>query len=184
MYEGKNPTALQSQKWLIDSLISLMSEKPFSKITVMDICKRADLSRQTFYNFFTDKEEMLRDYLRSQYIGELEKYKDNPRVTISELVSSFIFVLTENEKIFTYMLDNDLEIIIAEEIAACVDTFSEYFIIEEKKDSMLVYTKSLMTGAIGNIFVCWLKQEKRATQEELTALFYDFFQGRIYNIAI
>lgn len=51
MYEGNNPTALHSREWLVDSLLSLMEDNPYSRITVRDICNKADLSRQTFYNF-------------------------------------------------------------------------------------------------------------------------------------
>lgn len=52
MYNGKNPTAIQSREWLIQTLLSMMNEMPYSKITIKEICHRADLSRQTFYNFF------------------------------------------------------------------------------------------------------------------------------------
>lgn len=50
MYRGNNVTAIQSQRWLGEALIDLMKEKAYSAITIADICKRADLSRQTFYN--------------------------------------------------------------------------------------------------------------------------------------
>ena len=182
MYEGKNPTALQSQRWLVESLISLMEEKPFSKITVMDICRKADLSRQTFYNFFTDKEEILRYFLQQQYMAELAKYEGRSRVTIQEIVSSFLFVLMKNDKIFTYMLDNDLSILIAEEITKCVNAFANYFVSENRKNKMLIYSEALLAGAIGNILVCWLKQEERATQQELTELLYQFFKGELYDL--
>ena len=58
MYSGTNPTALQSQRWIADSLTGLMLEKSYARITIQDICKRADLSRQTFYNFFNSKESI------------------------------------------------------------------------------------------------------------------------------
>ena len=182
MYEGKNPTALQSQRWLVESLLSLMEEKPFSKITVMDICRKADLSRQTFYNFFTDKEEILRYFLQQQYMAELAKYEGRNNVSIQEIVSSFLFVLMKNDKIFTYMLDNDLSILIAEEITKCVNAFANHFVSENRKNKMLIYSEALLAGAIGNILVCWLKQEERATQEELTELLYQFFKGELYDL--
>ena len=51
MYDGNNPTALHSMKGLADALLFLMEEQDYSRITVKDICNKADLSRQTFYNF-------------------------------------------------------------------------------------------------------------------------------------
>ena len=37
MYEGNNPTALNSREWLINALLTLMKTKPYAKITVKDI---------------------------------------------------------------------------------------------------------------------------------------------------
>ena len=52
MYNGNNPTAIKSQRWLTETLLELMEEMPYDDISIMDICKKADLSRQTFYNYF------------------------------------------------------------------------------------------------------------------------------------
>ena len=34
MYQGKNPTALQSQNLITEALLALMEEEPFQKITI------------------------------------------------------------------------------------------------------------------------------------------------------
>lgn len=67
MYQGNNATALRSQEWLCESLAKLMGVQPYASITIGAICKHADLSRQTFYNVFDSKEEVLRFCLRRQY---------------------------------------------------------------------------------------------------------------------
>ena len=68
MYEGKNPTALTSRGWLVEALLALMKTRPYSKITVKDICKQADLSRQTFYNFFDTKDDIIRFRIDQCYV--------------------------------------------------------------------------------------------------------------------
>lgn len=184
MYEGKNPTALQSQKWLVESLLSLMTEKPYSKISVIDICKKADLSRQTFYNFFSDKEEILRFYLQEKYKKELSKYKGRKTLSMSEIVASFLHVLTENEEMLSYLLDNGLELLIAEEIARCVDMFAKYFVSSEKNNDMLIYSEALLSGALGSLLVQWLKQDSKASVDKITDLLYDFFKGELFELEI
>ena len=184
MYEGSNPTALQSQKWLVESLLALMTEKPYAKISVIDICKKADLSRQTFYNFFSDKEEILRYYLQNKYQKELLKYKNRSTLSMSEIVASFINVLTENEKVLSYMLDNGLDLLIAEEIAKCVDLFARYFVSSERNDDMLIYSEALLSGALGSLLVQWLKEENKASVDKITDLLYDFFKGDLFELEI
>lgn len=41
------------------SLIELVNEKPYAKITVGDISKKSNIARQTFYNHFTDKNDLV-----------------------------------------------------------------------------------------------------------------------------
>lgn len=41
MYQGKNPTALQSQNLITEALLALMEEEPFQKITIKAVCAHA-----------------------------------------------------------------------------------------------------------------------------------------------
>lgn len=51
--------AINVKKLLADALIELSDEKPLSKITVCDIVTRAGTGRQTFYNHFKDKNDLI-----------------------------------------------------------------------------------------------------------------------------
>ena len=44
---------------LRDALGSLMEERPYDDITVIDICERANVRRATFYRHFSDKHDFL-----------------------------------------------------------------------------------------------------------------------------
>ena len=48
MKETNNPVVWQSRTWLMDAFTALMTEKKFEEITVVELCRRADLSRRTF----------------------------------------------------------------------------------------------------------------------------------------
>lgn len=58
----KSLTAKRTIKIFIESLCSLMMEKPFEKVTVSDICEVAMIPRATFYNYFEDKYDLLETY--------------------------------------------------------------------------------------------------------------------------
>ncbi len=44
---------------LQDSLIELMRKKPISKITIKELCEKADINRSTFYSHYTDIYDLL-----------------------------------------------------------------------------------------------------------------------------
>lgn len=65
----------QSRKWLIESFITLLKEKPYESITVKDIAEEAQLSRRTFYRLFKDKTALLSylgDQLIHDYLNQLQ----------------------------------------------------------------------------------------------------------------
>jgi len=45
---------------LRDSLMELMKSKPISTIYIKEICALADISRATFYKYYTDQYDLLR----------------------------------------------------------------------------------------------------------------------------
>lgn len=64
MYHGSNKSALLSQKLISDALLRLLEEKAFSDISVSDLCREAQVSRQTFYSLFGTKENVILYELR------------------------------------------------------------------------------------------------------------------------
>lgn len=50
---------LRTRRTLRDALIALISERGWDRVSVQDVCDRADVGRSTFYTHFADKEELL-----------------------------------------------------------------------------------------------------------------------------
>ena len=48
---------------ITDGLLELMGEKPFEKITVSDIVRRAEVGRASFYRHFDSKEAVVHHHL-------------------------------------------------------------------------------------------------------------------------
>ena len=182
MYQGGNPIALQSQQWLVDSLILLMKEKPYEKITVSDICKKADLSRQTFYNFFPTKEEILKSCLRQEYERQFSLLCGQEALSIREVVEAFIQVLTGNQELLNVMLANRLDAIILEEIIKCVALFADRFATKEPVNELRPYGEALLSGALAQLLIYWLRQDETLSIDKLTKVLTDFLSGNLYHI--
>lgn len=182
MYNGTNPTALQSQQWLTESLIILMETKPFSQITVLDIYRKAGLSRQTFYNLFKSKEEILHFHLQQQCEVQFSKYKANPSISTAEIVHAFSDVLMDNKKLLDSMLKNGLDSIIADEVAKAISLFVDHFVNKNYPHDLLPYSETLLSGALTNLIVFWSKQEDQISAEKIMELLTDFFLGKLYNL--
>ena len=60
-----------TRRALQESLVSLMREKPLEKISVKEICQRADINRSTFYVHFGSPGELL-DSITQEMFEELK----------------------------------------------------------------------------------------------------------------
>lgn len=182
MYEGSNTKALRSQAWLAAALEALMLEKPYEKITVSDICSQADLSRQTFYNVFSDKNEVLHYILRSAYIEQLHVISARKQVTIDDIVDGFAAVLNAKCDTLRVMVESGLSGIVTEEIFACVSLFAGRFVRESEKTALFPYSEAMLAGAISQMLVLWFQQGSPVSTDELAGLLRDFMSGRVYRL--
>ncbi len=94
MQEQKvNRRVRYTKKVLRESLIDLLQTKPISRITVTDICTKADLNRGTFYNYYCDAYDLLAQIEDSFYDNltkQLERFKTDgiSGTLLSELLST------------------------------------------------------------------------------------------------
>ena len=180
MYQGKNIKAIQSQRWLAGALSELMQEASYEKITIGDICARADLSRQTFYNLFDSKEEVLRFSLRDVYEDQFRRLADQESISMEDIVDSFAYVVGSRQELLNAMIRNNLSGIIAEEIRSCVALFTGRFVPKEQKGRIFPYSEALLSGALSGVLTYWLTQEEPITRKELAGLLSDFLSGTFY----
>ncbi len=86
---------------LSTALLNLLEEKPFEKITTIDICKTAGVPRATFYNHFDDKYDLLRFTLReiALHIKKSTEETSDERRYISDIIYNLLTFYESNLKI-------------------------------------------------------------------------------------
>lgn len=182
MYRGTNIKAIQSQRWLTDALVALMREKEYSNITVKDICLRADLSRQTFYNVFESKDEILHFYLQNAYQDSFDRLKQLGTLTAEDVVRTFIGVVEQELEILKIMERNKLTGILSEEIVSGVELFTGAFVTDERRDEIFPYSKAMLSGAFSQVLIFWLQQPQPIGISELSFFLTEFLKGNAYDL--
>ncbi|NLE82528.1 MAG: TetR family transcriptional regulator [Rhodococcus sp.] len=80
----------RTRRLLHESLIGLMLERGYARITVQDILDRADVGRSTFYSHYRDKDDLLAvscaEYLRGA-ISDASSSNDRPWGPVPILLS-------------------------------------------------------------------------------------------------
>ncbi|MDP4118512.1 MAG: TetR/AcrR family transcriptional regulator [Bacillota bacterium] len=167
----------RTHKLLSESLVSLMIEKPFEKISVVDICERAMVHRATFYAHFEDKYQLLR-YCMSSFekpfdkeyptSHDIEGYK---RYYIS-VATDIILELEKNKALFKSLIRKNKEesltanirYVITDKIKGKLEKCEENSVKLPVPPEFLAHFYS---GGAMNILEWWLENDMPVSSEKI-----------------
>lgn len=166
MYSGKNPTALRSREWLRQALLSLLEEEDYAQINVKKICARADLSRQTFYQIFKSKEEVLAYHfavLFQAFTAKLPQEVILPR----QLFDRFFEFFQEQRDFIAILIGNNLTYLLEDQIE---DYLQEIDLFRHTAHSVgnAEYLSAYIAGALTRTLLHWAKSGYDLPARELS----------------
>lgn len=176
--QTRNRNALRSQKLLKKAFSELLAEKPFDKITVTDITRRADLSRGTFYAHYENTSDLLKDMV-NDIISKLFSVVDTAATSgffqdpdpIIKLIGDYV---QQEESLYrtlcgTSAADTFISFMkqcIVNRVLEQVDA-SDY----ELSELELRVSVTCLAGGIVDLYIAWLRGEfGDATVEEVGAV--------------
>lgn len=168
----------KSKNNMYQALVSLLQEREFEKITVIDICKRAKLNRMTFYNHYQDKYDLFNDLLKL-VLNDLYNHYNNLAKDLSfskntyECLKIFATILVDlvydNQTLVHNIFKNEdslasyiLKTTINETFMKVVDTSG----IKQKNNFPIPLIVSFFSGGTGEAFSYWLNHKDEITKEE------------------
>ena len=173
MYTGTNKTALRSQQNLSDALQRLMAEKPYQSISVSELCREADVSRQTYYTLFKSKESIISYTLSKKCPYEPEEDED----TLWQICHSYRFYLEEHADILCVLVENDLIDLLYDEfyngLMGC-----DHF-MPEQTEEYRSYVSDFIAGGYTSIARSYVRTGAKTTTEMLDKMIYGLFSGAI-----
>lgn len=177
MYQGKNPIAKRSQDWLANALLELLRTKPYVQISIKDICDRADLSRQTFYQLFDSKEELARYALHYRVCLFFSKCETNlDTVDCLRLATQqFARVVRSNQEIILLYRKNNLQYLMHEEISRTLSSLNIRF--DKECDPLIKpLANAFFTGALARSLLV-LVEHNEISDEAFSEFFCGVLQG-------
>lgn len=175
MYRGKNPTALKSQQWVKDAFFELLEEKPYDKINVKEITKRADLARQTFYKLYAGKDEILEHKLDEMYGEFKEKLLEHECIDIKTLAYCYFEFFYEHRDFVSMMIKNNLVHFLDNKFSYYLNEIKS--LISHKNKEHSTYINSMISGALLGILIQWFNDGLAAEIDDLAVLVSDVFTG-------
>lgn len=180
MYTGDNKKALRSMQWLDAALMKLLETEQYAKITVKDVCREADLSRQTFYQLFNSKDEVMEYHFSKLFVGFREDCGDFAGVSCQELASHFFHFFYDKRLFVRLLIDNKLTRLLEQAFELYlpqIDLFRRINETEEYPD----YSVAYVAGALTQTLVHWFDRGFEPEISRISILTENMISGKIYQ---
>lgn len=177
--EREDLRVTRTRKLLCSALMDLMQHTSFDKLSVNDICEKAMIHRATFYNHFSDKNDLLNyaiDELQEELFEksiENESYNSQKEMLMA-LVECVIDFMIDNQKRLSLVYKNS-----ADKISSLVSTTvkrSIRYLLSKNKYKQeyslpIDIIVNFFTGGITMIGIDWLESTDKYSKAELLKFF-------------
>lgn len=180
MYQGTNPSALRSREWITEALLALLEEKVYTQITVKDICRKADLSRQTFYQIFESKDEVMEYQFRELFSEFRDRCADFDGISLKELTCRFFEFFLEHKSFVGVLIDNNMSYMFEREFERYLPQIELFRRINET-EKYPDYSVCYAAGALSQMLIHWYEKGMEISVDEIGRLTEDMITGRVFG---
>jgi AcrR family transcriptional regulator len=167
-----------TRKVLADSLVELMKDRPFTKITIKELCEKADINRTTFYAHYRDQYELLLQIEEETlaYFEDLLNKYDSKRSKneINEMICEMLTFISNNSNSLHILLSENGDMDFQKKVLRRFmqkGLVTKYFSEREVQEEMYEYWYAfIINGAIG-LIQYWLKNKMALPIPEMAKIF-------------
>ena len=168
MYQGKNKTAQNSRRKIAGALLELMREQPYEDISVAEICRRAGVSRQTFYTLFHTKENVVHHMLQEEcpiHDVPMPSEGENDLQQMCRLYSDYV---TRNREILRLLMKNGMLALIFHNLHSAHDKDKRFGL--DLQEEYVEYMKDFLAAGMTGLAHTFIDQE--LSQQEIEKIVY------------
>lgn len=163
---------VNTKSFLKKALLTLLTEKSLTQISISTLCRKAEVNRATFYFHYNDInqlfEEVVEEYMSEtcKFISNINdiKYKDNR----NDIFYDFIKYIDDNSELFVLIFENSNNI---------EYSYDQYLTLQDKifekvgnvgdKKAYASYITNFYIYSGGAILYTWIKNGKKEDYNQL-----------------
>ena len=165
----------KTKQRICDAFLNLIKEKAYSKITVSEIAKIANIERKTFYLHYNCIEDVYLD-IESSIINELEneanKYISRPNYQIRNIYYNLNTVINNNMDFFKSVAINDSYSFLLHSFEKALSNIIKKVacdVCHVTSKNVIYYTDFYAAGIV-KLYTSWLKGETNLSMDQLTII--------------
>ena len=177
----KNNQRTRLSKILLkNALMDLLGEKgSVAKISVRELCERADLNRSTFYAHYSEPKELL-----DATQDHLKKIGAENDLGAHRYLLSFLMYIKENDKPFRTLLVDSVDPAFRSKFMqqSIIQFIENLNIVFPKEQEQYIYSY-ILNGSTG-VIIQWIRSDYCIDENELVDLLFSINQSALVNLDI
>lgn len=98
---------LHTKKYIRDALFELISEKPVEKITITELCAKADINRNTFYKYYYTPKDVL-ESIENEFLEQvMDVINSMPIENPTKLLETICGIIYEKRELCRILLSEN-----------------------------------------------------------------------------
>lgn len=150
-----------SKNFITEATLQLLESMSYNKLTVMEVVKRAGVSRMAFYRNFESIEDVLKQYYNPKFDAFFEKIKEKNEDEEAAILAEFFSVM-KNDLIKS--IEHDYDSIFFDILGQQTELF-----IQPKNRLEYYQTKYITSGTFA-VWKAWLTEEDDTSLAEMSDL--------------
>ncbi|MBW6472129.1 MAG: TetR/AcrR family transcriptional regulator [Anaerolineaceae bacterium] len=179
----------RTRKWLQEALLSLMLEKPFTRISIAEITDQAQVSRPTFYLHYRNKEEVLEDYLDSMYKNfmiDMQPFLDS--IIQGKIAVKFFDQIADQAVFLRSLIDSEVSNLVMNKLHKyCYDVIKQSLDqapYPSMEGIIWDYVIASIAGSVYAMSIRWLQMDMPHTPKEMGELTMRLIRPGIRDLLI
>ena len=178
-------TAYRRQKQIEDCLYASLLQRPYSSVSISDLCHQLNISRKSFYNYFPDKDSCFRSIISRKLHACIMHITTNvpEQASLEDIITSYLSYWKGEKNLLDIIVRNNLLFLLIDQ---CI-----YFLREEnqiilpfldtprlKGDTYVL--SSFVTTQI-TLVLQWYLQNFETSMEEMVKTYQRLFYQPLLN---
>lgn len=157
------------------SFIALLQERPFEKITLRELCEKADINRTTFYRYYPDlfalRDQLLENLFDSLFTKIAQRGyapAENGRNTVRDYVLEALTVVDENRNLCRLLMCNSGNGFADRLEQAITDVMHDEIAGQYSRKQEAALMSYYLAGGISGILKAWLVSDNPVDRDTLS----------------
>jgi len=146
---------------IYQALLTLISRKPISLISITELCQAAQVSRTYFYKNFGHFDQIITAFQQQYMLHYLRGLPNTPKITLAQLMTHYFEIIQQDATNNRLLIQNGKSLIFTTTFQTVFTVLIHQDRIQSTNNDLLTapYYLEYFSGAVVNLAITWLQHD-------------------------